>query len=462
VPLGPGYQIQKQQMQVRFEASPTPVIHVEAEYQLKNSGNQPLPSLELRLPGRRFRIANLETSWDGVRIDTVASPGEPHSSLLQFPQSWSMASRHTLRLAFEIRQPPAGENGLGFTTGAFFLPQGGWSPELFPPQGLFGFGGVPPKRWNLLVTVPQDFRVHASGKRKKRARHQAQASFRFEQTARDLYPFVVAGRYADSPLNHGKRTISFWTHSAPHAGRLASAADLLERELNAYDQAFGARGAQPMPLWIVECPSPQGCITGRNASFAKFFGEESGAANAEMISLDTVVVDFSGDVSRIAAIAGPSLAASWLGYGRNPGFYEQEPPLSALPLFAAALGREAAEGPDARLEMIRSALAEIPLTGGSSQDPRILRAKSFLFFYGLRDRYGPDVFRRSIQHMLHARRGRGFDLDDLIAAFEQETHQNVAEFVRLWMKHPGVPEDFRLRYSGSAAAATPRSEEKHP
>jgi aminopeptidase N len=55
--------------------------------------------------------------------------------------------------------------------------------------------------------------------------------------------------------------------------------------------------------------------------------------------------------------------------------------------------------------------------------------------------------------MLEARRGGGFDLDDLIAAFEQETHQNVAQFVRLWMKHPGVPADFRARYEGPAASA---------
>ena len=45
----------------------------------------------------------------------------------------------------------------------------------------------------------------------------------------------------------------------------------------------------------------------------------------------------------------------------------------------------------------------------------------------------------------------GFDLDDLIAAFEEEAHQNVAEFVRLWMKRPGVPQDFRARYENSAA-----------
>lgn len=461
MPLGPGYSVQKQEVQVRFDSSSAPAIHIEAEYQLKNTGNQPLSSLEMRLPGRRFQLANLETTWDGIRIEPAASADAPRNSLLQLPQAWSMTSQHTLRLVFEIRQPPAGENGLGFTSAGFFLPQGGWSPELFPSQGLFGFGGVPPKKWNLEVTVPRDFRAHASGRKKRQSHKQDEIIFRFEQTPRDLYPFVVAGSYSSFPLNHGKRSISFWTYSAPNAGRLAAAAGLLERELKAYDAAFGARGMKSTALWIVQCPAPQGCITGRSASFAQFFGEEAIAANAEMISSDTVIVDFGGDTSRIATIAGPSLAASWLGYGRNPGFYEQAPPLSALPLFAAALGREAAEGPQARPEMIRRALAEIDEQGRNSQDPRVLRAKSFLFFYALRDRYGSDVFRNAIQHMLNARRGRGFDLDDLIAAFEQETHQNIAEFVRLWMKHPGVPEDFRLRYSDSAAA-TPSSGEKHP
>src|SRR2546429_6057367 len=42
--------------------------------------------------------------------------------------------------------------------------------------------------------------------------------------------------------------------------------------------------------------------------------------------------------------AAPSLAASWLGYGQSPAFFEQSLPLIMLPAFAAAIGRDAAEG----------------------------------------------------------------------------------------------------------------------
>jgi hypothetical protein len=166
------------------------------------------------------------------------------------------------------------------------------------------------------------------------------------------------------------------------------------------------------------------------------------------------MVDRTGGALEIAAAA-PSLAASWLGYGQNPGFFEQAPPLSALPAFAASRGREAVEGPRVRAQIVRRLLRVIP----ADPEPRqpevddVLRAKSLLFFYGLQDRYGQPVFSAALSHMLEARRGGGFDLDDLIAAFEQETHQNVAQFVRLWMKHSGVPADFRARYEGPAASA---------
>src|SRR5262249_845946 len=185
------------------------------------------------------------------------------------------------------------------------------------------------------------------------------------------------------------------------------------------------------------------------------------ASRAEMISSDTAVVDLSGGVPTLAASAAPSLAASWLGDGQNPGFYEQVPPLSMFPAFAQALGREAVEGPAYRTQVIRRVLARIPghpeaeTTRGRrpEEPPAVVRAKSFLFFFALEDRYGTEVFHKATSAMLEARRGRGFELSDLIASFDQESHQyNTAEFVRLWMKHPGVPEEFRARYEGSAAA----------
>jgi hypothetical protein len=151
------------------------------------------------------------------------------------------------------------------------------------------------------------------------------------------------------------------------------------------------------------------------------------------------------------ALAAPALAAGWLGYAQNPGFYEQQLPMSALPAFAAALARENASGPQVHADIIRRSLARIPknATRESNQDLNISRAKSLLLFYALRDRCGPDHFQAAIQHMLSARQGRGFDITDMISALEQETHQPIGPFIRQWLKRPGVPDDFRAVYAQS-------------
>lgn len=183
-----------------------------------------------------------------------------------------------------------------------------------------------------------------------------------------------------------------------------------------------------------------------------------------MVSLDTVMIDPSPGVNKLASGTAPALAATWLGYGQSPGFYEQDPPLSAFPAFAAAVGNAALEGPAARAETIRRALAMVPKNSASSKkhDDTALRAKSFLFFYALQDRYGQEVFRKAVRHILDARRSSGFDLDDLIAAFDEESHKNTAEFVRLWMKHPGVPADFRAKYENTSADKDASSKEVTP
>jgi len=265
---------------------------------------------------------------------------------------------------------------------------------------------------------------------------------------------VIAGRYIAATLTAGHETVNFWTRSPQDPEALRQPSEALVRAIQAYDATFGARPKDSHRLWIVECPDVAGCFTSTTSNFSRLTSDATEKTSAEMASQDTTMVDLSGGAPEIASAA-PSLASSWLGYGQNPGFFEQTPPLSALPAFAASRGREAVEGPQVRAQIVRRLLRAIPANPNPPQPESgdVLRAKSLLFFYGLQDRYGQQVFSAALRHMLEARRGGGFDLDDLIAAFEQETHQDVAQFVRLWMKHPGVPEDFRARYENSAASA---------
>jgi hypothetical protein len=455
--LGPGYTVDKQEIRVQFVSAPEPVIRIDAVYHLRNTGNQPLSSLEVRLPGRRrFNFQNFRAEWDAASLTTSVSPDDDRNVLLSFPQSWQVSDQRSLHLSFGFHSAATGESALTFTPDAFFLSAQGWSPELLPARGFFATGGTPPAKWNLVVRIPDGFLVHMSGRAPKISRSAGTQTLTALQQLTNAYPFVVAGRYiAATKLSAGSISVNLWTRS-PHPGDdLNRISDAFVRTIQVYNSMFGAP-TQFRKLWVVECPSAPGCFSNSASTYGALISAENQKTSAELASLDTVMVDFTAGIPQLVQAAAPSLASGWLGYDQNPGFFEQDPPLSALPAFAAAHGRESVEGPQVRAQIIRRALAGIPPRSTSvpdkSESPAVIRAKSLLFFYGLQDFYGPAVFDKAITHMLSARRGGGFDLDDLIAAFEQETQQNVAEFVRHWMKRPGVPQDFRVRYENSVSA----------
>lgn len=441
-----------------------PRIHLDAVYHLHNDGNQPLEALEVRLPGRlAFRVENSEATWDGSALSSQLAPANPRNTLFPLPGRWKISERHTLQLSADFVPRAAADNYFSFSADAFFLPSEGWAPDLLPARGFIASGGVPPKRWLLSVRTPQDFLVHTSGRAVKSSHSGGEVVVQATQTPADQYPFVVAGRYRESQLNAGQQRVVVWSRANFEPAGLRDSVDALSRIVQAYNQAFGNRSKIAAPLWVVQCPVVPGCFTTERSAYAEFLGAEPGSVSSELASADTLMLDFSGAPTNLAAAA-PALAASWLGYGQNPGFYDQQPPLSAFPAFASSLGREAVLGSSVRVESIRRALQAIPKPAvkRAPEDPKVLRAKSFLFFYALQDRYGLEVFHRAVNHMLSARRGGGFDLADLIAAFEEEMHENVAEFVRVWMKRPGVPDDFRARYEGTASALAGNSKENTP
>jgi hypothetical protein len=456
-PLGPGYVVEKQEINVRFDPA-APAIHIDAEYHLRNTGDQPMRDLEILLPGgRRLHRGATSTQWDGADVPAEPSTAHARGTIVKFARAWTISAEHSLRISYEILPPEDGTTGLNFAPDAFYLPAAGWSPELPQARGLFGFGGVPPKKWELVITVPQGFLVHSSGvvKKSPQASPAAQTIHALQSTD-DHYPFVVAGRFVPTEITTAHQKIVLWSRTPRDASDVRQASGQLARTVDAYSSVFGERTDRVPKFWIVECPALAGCFSRLRPDVTTFLDKQENSPSAELVSSDTVMVDFSAGTLNLAAAIGPSLAASFLGYGRNPGFYEQTPPLSLLPIFAAATSREQIDGPQVRGDTIRRALRFVPenTRDRTSDDPRAARAKSFLFFYALEDRFGRQHFHDAMNHLLHARASRGFDLDDLIAALEQECHENVAAFVRLWLKHPGVPADFRARYQNASSASS--------
>jgi len=460
--LGPGYIVVKQDIHVSFQSHPEPQIHISAEYHLKNTGNQDLDTLDVRLPGRRFHSSGVEISWDGSGLAPATAPDNARETILSLPRHWTVGASHTLHFTYDILSSPAEQNSIGFTSEAFYLPAAAWSPQLPQSRGFFGFGGVPPKKWQLAISVPQDFLVHASGGKEKHSRKGAQTEFQFQQTADDLIPFVVAGRYRENrqDLAHDQK-IRMWSRSGSNPIDLQPTGSSLAQILASYQSFFGRTGKSNLPLWIVECPADTGCLPQRESGFSSLLFAENAEASVEMISQDTVVVASHRAKGMPEALATPALAAGWLGYGKNPGFYQEQLPMSALPAFAAALARELSSGSQIRGQIISRAMAQIPpgAARASNNDPNVFRAKSLLLFYALQERVGAETFQHAVQHMLAARSGRDFEVADLIAALEQESHQPVGPFVRDWLKRPGIPEDFRAKYSQQAISQNPSAQE---
>ena len=458
--LGPGYIVERQKIAVVFSVQPEPSIAIAAEYRLTNTGNQPLESLIVRLPGRRLSAQGRQISWDDRSLDATPSPSNTRNTLLRFPGTWHIGETHTLKINYQIASSPAREEMLEFSADAFYLPAEGWTPQLPQAPGVFGFGGVPPKQWDLLVRVPPGFLVHASGKEKRSGKNQ-DGEHLFTQMSDDLNPFVVAGKYRETQQQLAEnQKVRIWTRSTLDTAQLRQSGEALSRTLASYDALFGPRGKTRPPLWIVECPTPAGCIFQSETNYsALLYGRETSRA-AQLISQDSVVVDPQAANGSLEASAGPALAAGWLGYGQNPGFYEQQLPMSALPAFASALAREASD-PEVRGQIIRRALAEIPehAEPGARAAQNVTRAKSLLLFYALRERVGEDNFQKALQHMLYARQSRGFDVTDLIAALEEQSHQEIGPLVRQWIKQPGVPAEFRQRYVSSDSKRQLSSEE---
>ena len=457
--LGPGYVVETQEIRVSFAAEPQPVIHVSAEYRLTNTGNQPLDSLDVRLPGRRFRPQAIEASWDGNTPVGSLPRENPRDTRFRLPQPWKIGETHTLKFSYaipathEISPGAAESEALGFASDAFFLPAEGWNPELPPARGVFGFGGIPPKKWNLIVEVPAGFLVHASGEAANRPGKGENTRFRFVQTQHDFNPFVIAGRYRETREDLAPdQKIRIWSRSQPDSATLRQAAESVSKTVKAYDALFGPRGPSHLPIWIVECPSSVGCISVGSGYSLLLLGTVSNRY-AALASRDTLLVDPRASASGLETAVGPALATGWLGYGQNPGFYEPQPPMSALPAFAAALARETTSGPEAGSEIIARALAVIPenAAADSAATPAVTRAKSLLLFYALRERVGPDALQKALQHMLYARQSRDFEVADLISAVEQQSHQTVGPFVRQWLKRPGIPEEFRARHEARRA-----------
>ncbi len=136
-------------------------------------------------------------------------------------------------------------------------------------------------------------------------------------------------------------------------------------------------------------------------------------------------------------------------------------------LVIAAEARETGSGrSDARRLTIASLLDRYDRARSIAPDRRLMESptgysraerisngyRAALFFVALEDLCGRDNLRAAFRYIVEARVGDETGYEELRAALESVSHQDLAEIFRHWLIQPGVPGDFRARYSSSSNA----------
>lgn len=466
VPLGPGYTIQKQTLDLHFLPAPQPHFVVDASFDLKNSGNQPLQSLRIVLPpADAIHRTATSAEWNHQPVETKTVPATPadrgDSLEVTLPESWPMKQTRSLTLHYELSTGSHLGSFLSAGSETFFAYPGSWNPELFPPKHLFGTGGVPPKNWTLSVHVPVGYLVHASGNSGKRRDSSGEWIYSFTQPLRGFAPFVAGGKYQEREVRADGASILFWTLRSLDSATAQKAASAIAARVRYYDAEYGAATNGDRTIRLLECVPPK---------------ESFGCGG-----LPLMVLVHENWIARGLSDAGFyqdanfELAYSWFGGTARIRFDESPLPMDALAPYAGWEAQASAEGGTARAERIRTLIVDfdkhaaeckekviLPLSGGlQGCSYSAAWSKSGLFCFALEDKIGRATLHAALKKLLESRRGRDLSLEDLIAAVDAESRQPQGPFVRTWLKHPGIPEDFRTRYA-SIAASTARAEANFP
>src|SRR6266850_544735 len=123
--------------------------------------------------------------------------------------------------------------------------------------------------------------------------HQRSTGKNFAPGRRGDRPCVTGkGRYRSAQSGEGQAKSFLWTRKAQGVADVRGVSDALLRTTKVYDQVFGARTKESSSTWIVECPVAAGCFTRFTRATAVLRGDEEGEpTTAEMVSMDTMMVD---------------------------------------------------------------------------------------------------------------------------------------------------------------------------
>lgn len=463
-PLGPGFRTDQRDTEIRAVPGEQAGLHVQVTDRLTNDGNRSLSSLDVRLPeGPTFGTQNLRVTIDGREITTqAADPSGGRIARAALDPVWQQKQVRNIVVACDFLPQPGGrgtiEGSSSATIAAFYIADPTAFPQWQPPHGVFARGKSNPLKERLTVLAPPDFRVLAPGKPLSTRKEGALLAHSFRINPDSDFPlFVVAGRYSEQSVIVGSARVSFWTFHLLTAPQAQAAAARLDASFRALADEFGSLSNGAVEIHIIEAPE----------NLPSEFGgpdEPGGEAIPEGVLLDSRALAAGIASDATLELAEYELARTWFGWrgrlqtadqilmGRGAGLYGV---VIAAEARSAQARQRAVRSLLSRYDEARERAADVALNvppANVSRQQRISTGyKAALFFVALEDLCGRENLRAAFHDLIGARGGDNVAEADLFAAAEAASHQSLGQLFRTWLNHPGVPDDFRAKYSAAAA-----------
>lgn len=456
VPLGPGYHIRKQEAELRYAAERPGRVHVQVRYELENTGNAPLATLAVSLPAAAAGadgglVVSVEGKLARPQPDTGPQPpgakDESRAGLaVEFSPPWPQKER--IELVFDYDLPFTSGSATGSLSAAgrgadasesFFFSFEDWFPELIPPDRIFARGTGRAEKVRVRIRVPEGWRALSSGKPKGAKTRRGESEHRYEITRDDFDPFVLAGRYHEQRVRARGQTIVFWTFAPLDAAFAESAGARLARTVSFYEAVLGAREmGGHSPVWIVQSeisgnrPFARGVILDTALLAASFGGEAAGITDALLARIWFGHITEAQDSEESLADALAFLMSRWAAESQGTDSHRSEDVRHWLSQYEQGSRETGSTVPAAQDSAPSRGLAES------------VRAR--LLLIALEDQVGREHLQAALKRMAQARRGQDWNANDLRAAIEYESGQDLGEFFRTWLGQPGIPAEFRKRY----------------
>jgi hypothetical protein len=460
VPLAPGYKAIGETRTVRFAAGSPRELQINESYKLKNTGTTPLPFIDLNIPeAQAFGTKDLRVEYDGHPANLEELPAKdrqdhPDTRRIAFEQPWQRGATHELNMKYSLSSP--GERGARVAIGneTFHLGALGWAVLPQPPHHFLSSYPRRPDKMTYTVVVPSDFRVLARGKLIRRKDESTNTAYQFQLQKDDLAPFVVAGRYIETPFGTGPSGVIFWTLH-PLQESPGSTPQRISRAWTTLEGDFGALDLKIRGPHVVEAPNLRSPL-GEGPAVASFPG--GALVNEQTLALGIRSDAFFEEVSH-------ALAYNWFRDEMYPSADASLGIGEGLPEYATIVIDEASGGAKGRrrrieyyLNRYQNALKrgqEKPLGVTTLSDPppqrAIALAKAPLMYVDLEDTCGEKTVRDGLKDLVTLLRGQEVGFDDMRSAMEQRCGKDLGGFFRTWLYGRGLPANFEARYASGNA-----------